>query len=162
MPIDVARRFIALVLFGLLAACSAGKQDFCRYLSLDEARAFDPSITASAMRQTPLILYCVWKAGPSDSLFLSLDRATETTPRDFLRVLAKNSPEENTEVVTLSDVGGDGAALFLGDGDALDLDFLVAQNDRYSVTLRANNVERSDTEKLDELRHIARTVLSRL
>lgn len=162
MLFDVTRRLVVFALFGLLAACSAGQQDFCQYLSLDEARAFDPNITASEMRQTPLILYCVWKAGPSDSLFLSLDRATESTPRDFLRVLAKNSPEDNTEVVSLSDVGGDGAALFLGDGAALDLDFLVAQNDRYSVTLRANKVRRQDTEKLDELRHIARTVLSRL
>ena len=153
---------LASTLTGVLVACSGAEQDFCQYLSLSEAQAFDSSITTSEMRQTKLVLYCVWKAGSSDRLFLSLDRAIESGPREFLKVLAKNSPETHDEVITLSDVGGEGAALFLGDGDTLELEFLVAQNDRYSVTMRAPDVERKDAGKLDRLRQTARTVLSRL
>lgn len=146
----------------LLTACTGAEQDFCRYLSLDEARSFDPQITSAEMRQTELVRYCVWQAGVSDRLFISLDRALNYHPRDFLKVLAKNSPEENDEVVTLADTGNEGAALFLGDGADLELEFLVAQNGRYSVTIRAPNVERGSAAKLDRLSKIANTVLTRL
>jgi hypothetical protein len=144
----------------LSAGC--GKQDFCKYVSLREAQAFAPSITNAKMRQTKRLLYCVWGDGTSDKLFISIDRALKYHPQDFLKVLAKNSPEEKYEVVSIAGVGTEAAALFLGNADPLKLDFLIAQNSKYSVTIRAPDVTAAHSQEFAKIKEIASTVLSRI
>ena len=159
---QTAKRFVLMVLSIVLVGCAEPKQDFCQYLSIEEARAFDSDIAVSSMRQTKGLLFCVWSDGASDRLFVSLDRAMDYSPTDFLAVLAANSPEKHQEVVTVSTVGNQAAALFLSDDKPVMLEFLISQNNRHSVTIRAPGVERSDAEKLAALKQIADTVLSRL
>jgi hypothetical protein len=154
---------ITLVLLAFIAlSAGCAKQDFCKYLSLREAQAFAPTITNAKMRQTKKLLYCVWGDGTSDKLFISLDRAMNHHPQEFLKVLAKNSPEENHEVVSIAGVGTEAAALFLGNAGQLKLDFLIAQNSKYSVAIRAPDVTASDSQEFIKLKEIASTVLSRI
>jgi hypothetical protein len=127
-----------------------------------EAQRFDATIREAAMRQTKGLLYCVWGDGRNDKLFVSLDGALDYRAAEFLSVVAKNSPEPDDEIVAVPGVGSDAAALFLGDDDAMALDFLIAQNSRYSITLRARGVTRADSPAFEELERIATTVLERL
>lgn len=152
---------LVLLAFVVLAA-GCGKQDFCKYLSLREAQTFAPTITNANMRQTKRLLYCVWGDGTSDKLFISIDRAMNNHPQDFLKVLAKNSPEEKHEVVSIAGVGTGAAALFLGNAEPLKLDFLIAQNSKYSVAIRAPDVTAAQSAEFGKLKEIASTVLSRL
>jgi len=158
----VSGRFVALVVCAWLAGCGQADQDFCQYLSLAEAQQFDPDISDANMRQTNGLLYCVWGDGKSDRLFISLDRAMDYKAVDFLSVVAKNSPEPDEELIRLFGIGTDAAALFLGENDEMQLDFLVVQNRDYSVTIRARDVTSSDSPEFEQLKEIAATVLSRL
>ena len=162
MKLNVILKFILFIDIMFLVACSEPQQDFCKYLSIAEAQDFDPSISRTEMRQTKHILYCVYGDGLSDKLFISVDRPLKYSPEDFLKVLAKNSPEENEEIISFSDVGNNAAALFLGDDDQLDLEFLIAQNKKYSVTIRAHGVENTSSEKINKLKSFAAKVLSRI
>jgi hypothetical protein len=155
-------KIFLLVIIALSSGCAKTEQDFCKYLSLEEAQGFDETITNAEMRQTKRILYCVYKNEASDRLFISLDQALKYSSKDFLEVLANNSPEKYEEIITLPGVGIDAAALFLGNDDELKLDFLIAQNSKYSVTIRAHDVISTDADKMDKLRSIAATVLSRI
>ena len=155
--------FVLLLLVTLSAGCAETKLDFCKYLSLEEARVFDRTISNAEMRQTEKILYCVYKNETSDRLFISLDRALKYPPKDFLKVLAKNSPEKYEKIISLSGPGVDSAALFLGnDNYNLRLEFLIAQNSGFSVTMRAHDVTSTSSEKIYKLKDIATRVLSRL
>ena len=155
-------KVVLMVFFALSVGCTETKQDFCKHLSLEEAQAFDPTISNTEMRQTKRILYCVYKNETSDRLFVSVDRAMKYSPKDFLKVLAKNSPDEYEEILSLSGAGIDSAALFLGNDDELQLDFLIAQNNEYSVTIRAREVTSTSSGKIDKLQSIATKVLSRI
>jgi len=155
-------RVVLTLFFALSVGCTETKQDFCKHLSLEEAQAFDPTISNTEMRQTKRILYCVYKNDTSDRLFVSVDRAMKYSPKDFLKVLAKNSPDEYEEIVSLSSAGIDSAALFLGNVDELQLDFLISQNSEYSVTIRAREVTSTSSGKIDKLQSIATKVLSRI
>lgn len=157
------RRYLLLLTCGLLlSACAEKQQDFCQYLSLEEARLFDANIVRSEMRQTRALLFCVWSDGASDRLFMSLDRALDYTTTDFLKVVAQNSTERYRQVVPVPGVGNEAAALYLGEEEPVELEFLIAQDQRYSITLKAPGVRKSDAEKLDALNQIANLVLSRL
>ena len=155
-------KVVLMLFFALSVGCAETKQDFCKHLSLEEAQAFDPTISNTEMRQTKRILYCVYKNETSDRLFVSVDRAMKYSPKDFLKVLAKNSPDEYEEILSLSGAGIDSAALFLGNDDELQLDFLIAQNNEYSVTIRAREVTSTSSGKIDKLQSIATKVLSRI
>ena len=91
MHFAIRIKLVLLVFLALLAGCAESEQDFCQYLSVEEAQAFDPNIYAAEMRQTERILYCVYKDDTSDRLFISLDRALKYSPEAFLQVVAKNS-----------------------------------------------------------------------
>jgi len=162
MQFAIRIKLVLLVFLALLAGCAEPEQDFCQYLSVEEAQAFDSNIYAAEMRQTERILYCVYKDDTSDRLFVSLDRALKYAPEDFLQVVANNSPEKNEDIVLLSSAGIDAAALFLGDDDELNLDFLIAQNSDFSVTIRAHDVTNTSAAKINTLQKIAAMVLSRL
>jgi hypothetical protein len=161
---SVARsiKLVTLLSITLLVGC-IGEKDFCKYLPLAEAQAYDPSISKTEMRQTKKILYCVYKSATSDRLFISMDTVMKHSPREFLKVLAKNSPEQYSEVRPLSGFSNDGAALFLGDEEnQLRLDFLIVQNRKYLVVIRAPDVMSTNSENLDKLNEIASKVLSRI
>jgi hypothetical protein len=153
------RLFIALICL-LLGSCSGGGRDFCEYLSVAEARSYDPEITQSEMRQTENILYCVYRSNDSDRLLISLDEKLHYPPAEFLEVLARNSPEENDKIVSLSSPGIESAALFLGDGEKTELEFLVAQNSRHSVIMRAPTLTSTDTGRLEKLKEFSVLILS--
>lgn len=154
------REGLLLAAVFLSTACS--ETDFCQYLTVDEAKSFDPAINQTEMRQTEAVLYCVYKSADSDRLFLSLDRAFGSTPEQFLRVLAKNAPERSQKIVSLPGEDYTAAALFLGDSDILELDFLVAQNAHFSVAVRAPRVASDEPVKLQHLQQIVDRVMSRL
>jgi len=162
MHFAIRIKLVLLVFLALLAGCAEPEQDFCQYLSVEEAQAFDPNIYATEMRQTERVLYCVYKDDTSDRLFISLDRALKYAPKDFLQVVAKNSPEKNEDIVSLSNADIDAAALFLGNDDEMNLDFLIAQNSDYSVTIRAHDVTNASSAKIESLQKIAALVLSRI
>jgi hypothetical protein len=162
MKLSPAIKLFLLVSIALSLGCAKTEQDFCKYLSLEETQEFDATISSTEMRQTERILYCVYKNEASDRLFISLDQALKYSSKDFLEVLAKNSPEKVEEIITLPSTGIDAAALFLGNDDELKLDFLLAQNSKYSVTIRAHDVTSADADKVDKLKSIAVMVLSRI
>jgi len=158
-----SKLWLTLVLSAFIAlSAGCGKQDFCKYLSLREAQAFAPTITTANMRQAKRLLYCVWSDGSSDKLFISLDGAMNHSPKEFLTVLGRNSPDESYEVVPIAGVGTEAAALFVGRAGRLSLDFLVAQNSKYSVVIRAPGITDSDSQEFIKLKDIASTVLSRI
>jgi len=160
--IVLARKCLILVACSLvLFACAESKPDFCKYLSLDEARLFDPGIVESKMRQTKGLLYCVWGDGASDKLFISLDRALDYSPSEFLQVVAQNSTGLSLEQGGMTVAGNQIGALFLEEND-LKLEFVIAQNDEYSITIRAPGIDSEDSRKLGKLYEIADTVLARL
>lgn len=156
-------KLILLVFIWSLAGCAKTETDFCKYLSLEEVQVFDQSITSSEMRQTEKILYCVYRNDAADRLFISLDRALKYPPEDFLKVVAKNSPEEYEEIMTFSGADINTAALFLSDErNQLKLEFLISQNSEYSVTIRAHDLVSTNTDKITELKDIAKMVVSRI
>jgi hypothetical protein len=114
------------------------------------------------MQQTKRLLYCVWGDGTSDELFISLDRAMNDSPKEFLQVLAKISPEETYEVGSIAGVGTEAAALFSGNAGQLRLEFLLAKNSKYSIAIRASHVTASDSLESIKPREISSTVLSRV
>lgn len=158
--VDKTMTLLACSIF--VIGCTGSSPDFCQYLSLAEAQTFNTSIVASNMRQTKGLSYCVWGDGNSDKLFISLDPAMDHSPQDFLNVVAKNSPEENQKVVSVSGVGDEAAALFSSDDGPLVLDFLIAQNSEYSIVVRAPEVNSADSLQFRNLKNIAATVLSRI
>jgi len=152
-----------LAIITLPFGCAETKQDYCKFLTLQEAQVFDPSISKAEMRQTKKINYCVYKSSTSDKMFISVDRALSYPAREFFAVLAKNSPEKFDEIVSLPATGNETTALFLGNqDDQLKLDFLITQNSQYSVTIRAHDVTRTSSDKIDKLTAVASLVLSRL
>lgn len=154
--------FLVLLPAIFLAGCS-GEKDFCKYLSVAEARSFDPAITSTEMRQTELILYCVYKSPTSDILFVSLDTALKHSAVDFLSVIARNSPSRHDEIRPIPGFSNESAALFQGESrDQMKLEFLLAQNRDYSVFIRAHGVTDKSTGKMNKLVDIAAKVLSRL
>ncbi len=159
---DATARIVLLACLMLLAGCGRADPDYCQHLSLPEAQQFDADISESAMRQTEGFLYCVWGDGKSDELFISLNLARDYSSAEFLSVVAKNSPEPDEELVRLTGIGNDAAALFLGEDGKMQLDFLVAQNRDYSITIRAHDVASPDSERFAALKDIAATVLDRL
>ena len=162
MKLSPAIKLFLLVSIALSLGCAKTEQDFCKYLSLEEAQEFDATISSTEMRQTERILYCVYKNEASDRLFISLDQALKYSSKDFLKVLANNSSEKYEKIISLSSADIDAAALFSGNDDELKLEFLLAQNSKYSVTIRAHDVTSTDTDKVDKLRSIAAMVLSRI
>jgi len=157
-----SRNLMAFVGCTLLVGCADSKQDFCKYLTVEEARSFDSNIVVSEMRQTKGLLYCVWGDGKSDKLFISLDRAIDHSLSDFLKVVAKNSPEANQKVISVSGVGNEAAALFLGDDGRMALEFFISQNSKYSITIRAPDVNSVDSKKFSRLKEIADMILPRI
>ena len=163
MNSELSIGLVLLLTVSGLTGCAGTEQDFCQYLSLEEAQAFDRTISSTEMRQTERVLYCVYKSSSSDRLFVSLDRALKYSPEDFLKVVTKNSPEEFEKLMTFSESGIDTSVLFLGDEhDELELDFLISQDSEYSVTIRARDVTSKSLDKIDKLKELAKTVLSRL
>lgn len=153
---------VFLVVITLLVSCTGSKQDFCKYLSLSEAQVFDQTISNTEMRQTEFVLYCVYKDGSLDRLLVTLDRRMKSSVKKFFKVFAQNSPEKYNEIISLSVSGTDSAALFLGNGKELKLNFLIAQNSKHSVILRAIDVISTQDDKIDALDAIAKKVLSRM
>ena len=162
MKLSLGIKLFLLVSIALSLGCSKAEQDFCKYLSLEETQEFDATISNTEMRQTERILYCVYKNEASDRLFISLDQALKYSSKDFLKVLANNSSEKYKKIISLSSADIDAAALYLGNDDELKLEFLLVQNSKYSVTIRAHDVTSTDADKVDKLKSIAAMVLSRI
>jgi hypothetical protein len=147
----------------LLSACAEKQQDFCQYLSLEEAQSFDPSISESKMRQTKGLLYCVWGDGNNDKLFISLDRALDYSPGEFLNVVAaQTSPRLSLQHEGVTMAGNEAAALFPADGEPIVLDMMIIQDSRHSVTIRARGVDKDDSQRIAKLYQFADMILSRL
>ena len=77
-------------------------------------------------------------------------------------MVAKNSPEANQKVISVSGVGNEAAALFLGDDGRMALEFFISQNSKYSITIRAPDVKSVDSKKFSRLKEIADMILPRI
>ena len=163
----MGRACAVLILTSILLAasgCSGGDLDFCTLLTMDEVARFDPDIVSSEMGilspETPTH-YCIYKNKQNQEVFLfSMGTATKNLPYDILSTFFPDTGGTDT-VVLVDGVGTSAAALFSDDYPADRFRIMIANGDKWSVTIRARGIPDEDSARFQVLKDLADKALTR-
>ena len=163
----MGRACALLILTSILlaaSACSGGDLDFCALLTMEEVARLDPDIVSREMGirspETPTN-YCIYKNRQNQEVFLlSMGTATKNLPYDILSTFFPDTGETDT-VVLVEDVGTSAAALFSDDYPADRFRIMIANGDKWSVTIRAKGIPDEDSARFQVLKELANKALTR-
>ena len=146
------------------AGCTSSDPDFCRLLSLREVMELDSDVMSSEMgvrgKGAPT-RYCVYSDSNNEEVFLlSIGNPTKNPPYDILKTYLPYMDGENS-VERVEGTGIAAAALFSDDYEADRFRILIANGDKWSVTIRAKGIPDTDSEKFVALKGLANKALSR-
>lgn len=154
---------LALVCF-LGSGCGGADPDFCSLLSVDEVATFNPDVVASKVEvrgKNAPTRYCIYTTHSNEEVFfLSIGTATKNVPTVILQTYAAYMEGENS-VVTVPGVGNSAAALFSADYPGDRFRMLIANNDKWSVTVRAKGIDSEDSPRFATVKKLANRALSR-
>ena len=160
-----ACRLLTLAIFVLAGGgCTSGKLDFCTLLTMEEVSRFDPGIVSSEMGvrspEAPTN-YCIYKNSQNQEvLLLSIGNATRNLPYNILKTYFPN-PDGADSVVLVEGVGSSAAALFSDDYPADRFRIMIANGDKWSITVRAKGIPDEHSERFQILKDLANKALTR-
>lgn len=159
-----SRVLILSLIFLAVNGCSGGKPEFCSLLTMEEVAQFDPTIISSEMGvrspETPTH-YCIYKNSQNQEVFLlSVGAATKNLPYNILKTFFPDTGGTDT-VVLVEGVGTSAAALFSDDYPADRFRILIANGDKWSVTIRASGIPDEDSARFQVLKDLANKALTR-
>ena len=153
---------LALVtLFG--GACTEKGVDFCNLLSVSEVQEFDRKVISHEMGERGGVAtrYCIYKNVDGEEVFLlSIGNRTKNMPHEMLQTYVPLMEGEN-EVEIVDGVGNTAAALFSEDDEKNKLRILIANGDKWSITVRAWGVSDKNSTKFRKVKELANKALSR-
>lgn len=158
------RTLITTYLCLLVSGCTSSDLDFCSLLSLEEVSEFDANITSKQMgvrgKDTPTN-YCIYKNNNNEEVLLvSIGNPTKNLPYEILLTFSRFMEGDNS-VEMVVDVGDSAAALFSEDYEVDKFRILIANNDDWSVTVRAKGISSKYSEKFAVLKKLANKALTR-
>lgn len=157
-------QILVLVLLSLLgSACTEKRLDFCNLLSVSEVQEFDRKVISHEMGERGSIAtrYCIYKNVDGEEVFLlSVGNRTKNMPHEILQTYVPLMEGEN-EVEIVDGVGNTAAALFSDDYEKDKFRILIANNDKWSVTVSAIGVSDKNSTKFRKVKELANKALSR-
>ena len=144
--------------------CTSGDLDFCSLLSINEVMELDSDVVSSRMGMsggsTPTN-YCFYSNSNNEDVFqLSMGNPTKNSPYKILQTYLPYMEGENN-VELIEGIGNSAAALFSDDYKKDKFRILIANGDKWSVTIRAKNIDDEYSEKFIALKDLANKALSR-
>lgn len=164
MNIKPLRIPVVLLMCSIGYGCTSGDLDFCSLLSIREVMELDSDVVSSRMgiagESTPT-QYCFYSNSNNDDVFqFSIGNPTSNTPYKILRTyLAYMEGDNNVELI--EGAGNSAAALFSDDYETDKFRILIANGDKWSVTIRAKNIDDKHSGKFMVLKELANKALSR-
>jgi len=144
--------------------CGGGDPDFCTLLTIEEVTKLDAGVATSKTSvrgKTAPTRYCVYTNRNGEEVFmLSMGTATKNPPTSILQVYARYM-DGSKSVRTVPDVGNSAAALFSDDYEEDRFRILIANNDKWSVTIRAKGIRDESSPRFDVVKELADKALSR-
>lgn len=105
--------------------------------------------------------YCIYKNVDGEDVFLlSIGNRTKNMPHEILQTYVPLMEGEN-EVEIVDGVGNTAAALFSDDDEQDKLRILIANGDKWSITVRAWGVSDKNSTKFRKVKELANKALSR-
>jgi len=155
---------MGLVLLGSLSSGCVRPLELCSLLSVEEAREFDSSIIASATGLRDPISpkdYCIFTNSDGEELLLfTIGNATKNAPFEILQTYTAYMEGDNA-VHRVDGIGNAAAALFSDDYDEDKFRILFANNDKWSITVRASGITSENSARFDALRRVSNRTLYR-
>jgi hypothetical protein len=156
---------LTLTFFCLVCqGCTSSELDFCTLLSLEEVAQFDSDVVSGQMgirNKTTPTQYCIYKNSMSEEVFLlSIGTPTRNLPYNILKTYFPNS-EGTDKVELIEGVGNSAAALFSDDYGADRFRILIANGDKWSITIRAKGIIDKNSDKFFVLKELANKALTR-
>ena len=144
--------------------CTSGDLDFCSLLSLSEVRELDPDIVSGHMGvagKSPETHYCFYRNSNNENVFqLSMGNPTKNPPYKVLQTYLPYMEGQN-KVERIEGVGNAAAALFSDDYETDKFRILIANSDKWSITVRAQGIADEYSYKFVVLIDLADRALSR-
>lgn len=158
-------RILVLVLLSFLGSgCTEKRLDFCRLLSVSEVQEFDPKVVSDQIGERGNIgrtRYCIYTNVDDEEVFLlSIGNATTNAPYEILQTYVPFMEGDN-EVEIVDGVGNTAGALFSDDYETDKFRILIANGDKWSVTVRAMGVSDKNSAKFRKVKELADKALSR-
>ncbi len=157
-------QILVLILSSLLgSACTEKGLDFCNLLSVSEVQEFDRKVISHEMgeRGNVATRYCIYKTVEGEEVFLlSIGNRTKNMPHEILQTYVPLMEGEN-EVEIVDGVGNMAAALFSDDDEKNKLRILIANGDKWSITVRALGVRDKNSTRFRKVKELADRALSR-
>lgn len=158
-------QMLAIILLCSLGnGCTGGDLDFCSLVSLKEVLEFDADVVSSQMgmrgKSAPT-RYCIYSNSNNEEVFLlSIGNPTKNPPYEILQTyLPYMDGENNVEII--DGIGNSAAALFSDDYETDKFRILIANGDKWSVTIRAHGIRDVNADKFIVLKELANKALSR-
>jgi hypothetical protein len=144
--------------------CSSADLDFCSLLSLSEVMELDPDVESSRMGiagESAPTHYCFYRDSNNVDVFqFSMGNPTRNPPYKILQTYLGHMEGDNN-VEHIEGVGNSAAALFSDEYETDKFRILIANGDKWSVTIRAKNIDDVSSEKFPVLKELANKALSR-
>lgn len=158
-------QILAIVLLCIFGnGCTSSDLDFCSLLSLREVLELDSDVVSSQMSIRGDIAptrYCIYSNSNNEEVFLlSIGNPTKNSPDEILQTyLPYMTGENNVEII--EGIGGSAAALFSDDYETDRFRILIANGDKWSVTIRASGISDENSDKFIVLKELGNKALSR-
>jgi hypothetical protein len=156
--------FVLSLLCVIGNGCSTNDPDFCSLLLVAEVAEFDADVIASEMGlrgEGTQTHYCIYSTDSKEEVFLlSMGVATKNQPYNILQTYIPYMDGENN-VELIEGVGNSAAALFSNDNASDRFRMLLANGDKWSVTIRAKSVSDKNATEFTVLMDLANKALSR-
>lgn len=158
-------RFLSILLLCSIGnGCSSGDLDFCSLLSLSEVMELDPDVVSSQMGiagKSPKTHYCFYRNSKNEDLFqLSMGNPTKNPPYKILQAYLPFMEGDN-RVEQIAGIGNSAAALFSDDYETDKFRILIADSDKWSITIRAQGIANEYSDKFLVLKELANKALTR-
>jgi len=158
-------RILALVFLSFLGSgCTEKRLDFCRLLSVSEVQELDREVVSNEIGERGDVgraRYCIYKDVDGEEVFLlSIGNPTKHLPYEILQTYVPFMDGEN-EVEIVDGVGNAAAALFSDDYEKDKFRILIANDDKWSVTVRALGVSNKNSTEFRKVKELANRALSR-
>lgn len=164
MNIKPVRNLAILLLCSIVNGCASRDPDFCSLLSLSEVMELDPDVVSSHMGvagKSPKTQYCFYRNSNNEGVFqFSMGTPTKNPPYKILQTYLPLMDGEN-RVEQIVGIGNSAAALFSDDYETDKFRILIANSEKWSITIRAQGIENEYSNKFLVLKDLAIKALSR-
>jgi hypothetical protein len=164
LNIKPVRILAILLLCSIANGCTSRDLDFCSLLSPSEVMELDPDVVSSHMGvagKSTKTHYCFYENSNNENVFqFSMGNPTKNPPYKILQTYLPLMEGKN-KVERIDGIGNSAAALFSDDYETDKFRILIANGDKWSITIRAKGIEDEYSNKFLVLKELANKALSR-